>query len=100
MSGGQYDKLMTKMGKKSEAVGFAVYLDSLYALSENDSEYDVDAVILYDDSCDMKALSDTVRLFTANGKSASAMKEVPSDLRYRQLLKMNEKGVEIIENRA
>ena len=100
LSGGQYDKLMKKMGKKSEAVGFAVYLDSLYALSESESEYDVDAVILYDDSCDMKALADTVRLFTANGKSASAMKEVPSDLRYRQLLKMNEKGVEIIENRA
>ncbi len=100
LSGGQYDKLMRKMGKKSDAIGFAVYLDSLYALSENDAAYDVDAVILYDDNCDMKALSDAVRLFTANGKSASAMKAVPSELRYKQLLKMNERGVEIIENHA
>ena len=29
ISGGQYDKLMNKMGKKSKAVGFAVYLDEI-----------------------------------------------------------------------
>lgn len=29
LSGGQYDKLMNKMGKKSGAIGFAVYLDML-----------------------------------------------------------------------
>lgn len=29
LSGGQYDKLMNKMGKKSGAIGFAVYLDVL-----------------------------------------------------------------------
>ncbi len=29
LSGGQYDKLMNKMGKKSKAIGFAVYLDIL-----------------------------------------------------------------------
>lgn len=29
LSGGQYDKLMNKMGKNSKAIGFAVYLDVL-----------------------------------------------------------------------
>ena len=29
LSGGQYDKLMEKMGKKASAIGFAVYLDTL-----------------------------------------------------------------------
>ncbi|MBE6942078.1 MAG: ATP phosphoribosyltransferase [Ruminococcaceae bacterium] len=29
LSGGQYDKLMEKMGKKAGAIGFAVYLDTL-----------------------------------------------------------------------
>ena len=29
LSGGQYDRLMEKMGKKSNAVGFAIYLDEL-----------------------------------------------------------------------
>ncbi len=34
LSGGQYDRLMRKMGKKSGAVGFAVYLDMLERLGE------------------------------------------------------------------
>ncbi len=33
ISGGQYDKLMNKMGKKSKAIGFAVYLDEISKLS-------------------------------------------------------------------
>lgn len=33
LSGGQYDKLMQKMGKRSRAIGFAVYLDMLERLS-------------------------------------------------------------------
>ncbi|MBQ7715379.1 MAG: ATP phosphoribosyltransferase regulatory subunit [Clostridia bacterium] len=32
LSGGQYDRLMKKMGKRSRAVGFAVYLDALERL--------------------------------------------------------------------
>ena len=32
LSGGQYDKLMRKMGKESRAIGFAVYLEELARL--------------------------------------------------------------------
>ena len=35
LSGGQYDKLMHKLGRTSAAVGFAVYLDQLGALRRN-----------------------------------------------------------------
>ncbi len=34
LSGGQYDKLMEKMGKRSSAIGFAVYLDTLERYEE------------------------------------------------------------------
>lgn len=34
ITGGQYDRLMKTMGRKSNAVGFAVYLDSLDRLAE------------------------------------------------------------------
>ena len=34
LSGGQYDKLMEKMGKKAAAIGFAVYLDTLERYEE------------------------------------------------------------------
>ncbi|MBR1984076.1 MAG: ATP phosphoribosyltransferase regulatory subunit [Clostridia bacterium] len=35
LSGGQYDRLMKKMGKNSQAIGFAVYLDELGKQSAN-----------------------------------------------------------------
>ena len=34
LSGGQYDKLMARMGKKGKAVGFAVYLDEVGKIKE------------------------------------------------------------------
>ncbi len=36
LSGGQYDKLMQRMGRRSKAVGFAVYLDMLERLGDTE----------------------------------------------------------------
>ena len=36
LSGGQYDALMKKMGRKDKAIGFAVFLDMLERLTEED----------------------------------------------------------------
>lgn len=38
LSGGQYDKLMVKMGKKAAAIGFAVYLDTLERCEEQPTQ--------------------------------------------------------------
>ena len=99
LSGGGYDKLMSKMGRKSGAIGFAVYLDMLERLSDKASEYDVDAIVLYDESTDMSALCDCVAMLSARG-SVMAQKAVPENVKYRQLLKIRERGVEILENNA
>ncbi len=99
LSGGRYDKLMSKMGRKSGAIGFAVYLDMLERLSTKASEYDVDAVVLYDESTDMSALCDCLSMLTARG-SVMAQKAVPENIKYRQLLRVRERGVEILENNA
>lgn len=100
LSGGQYDKLMKKMNKKSNAVGFAVYPDSLSRLCDQDEEFDIDTVILYDETTDIKSLADFVKMMTESGKRVTAQKEIPQKLKYRQLLKMNEKGAEILETNA
>lgn len=100
LSGGRYDRLMQKMGRKSGAIGFAVYLDMLERLSDSMSEYDVDAIVLYDDTTDMTALCDALKIFSANGQSVMAQKAVPENIKYRQLLKIKERGVEILENNA
>ncbi len=100
LSGGEYDKLMKKMGKNSRAIGFAVYLDLLERLTDNENDYDVDTVILYNENDDINILNNAIKMLTDNGKSVVAQKAVPEKIRYKQLLALNEKGVEIIENNA
>lgn len=45
LSGGQYDKLMKRMGRKSSAAGFAVYLDTLEWLDKKAAAADDDGYI-------------------------------------------------------
>lgn len=100
LSGGQYDKLMKKMHRKAHAIGFAVYPDLLERLEDSAPDYDIDTLIIYDEQSDLKMLTDAVKMMTVSGKSVMAQKEIPSKIKYKQLLKMNEKGVEIVENNA
>ena len=51
LSGGQYDKLLKKMGRKSRAIGFALYLDLLERGGIGQS-FDVDTLILHDGNAD------------------------------------------------
>ena len=100
LSGGQYDRLMRKMGKRSDAIGFAVYLDQLERLYEDGARFDVDAVLLYDKETDLAALMQAVEGLTAAGESVTAQRDVPEKLRYKKLLRLTESGVSILEENA
>ncbi|MBQ8439462.1 MAG: ATP phosphoribosyltransferase regulatory subunit, partial [Clostridia bacterium] len=100
LSGGQYDLMMQRSGRRSGAIGFAIYLDLLEELTTPKAEFDIDTVLLYEAKTDLKILSDTVRELTAKGLSVTAQKSVPEKLRYRQLLKLKESEVEILETHA
>ncbi len=91
LSGGQYDKLMERMGKKAGAVGFAVYPDQLLELTTVKAEYDVDAVVLYDSGADLCQLKKTVDEMTEKGESVLVVKSIPEKLRYKTLVKFDEK---------
>ena len=97
LSGGQYDALMQKMKHTSRAIGFAVYIDMLPTPI---AEYDVDTVLLYDKTCDLKTLKDTIEKLTKDGKSVSAQTSLDEKLMYKQLLRISEKGVLEVENDA
>lgn len=100
LSGGQYDRLMARMHRTSRAIGFALYLDLLERLEAGVDAYDVDTVILYGEGADIRTLNGAVSMMRANGKSVIALKQIPEKLKYKQLLKLNERGVEILENNA
>jgi len=97
LSGGQYSKLLSRMGKKADAIGFAVYLDMLERMNTQSKKYDVDTVLIYDEGADVSALSKNIKLLTDIGTTVLAVKKIP-DIKYKQLLKFNGKGVEILEN--
>lgn len=85
LAGGQYDKLMKKMDRKDRAVGFAINLDLLEQMKQERREYDVDIVILYDENTDVRMVAQAVSEAAASGKTASAQKQIPEKLRYREI---------------
>lgn len=90
LSGGQYDKLMKKMKRADRAIGFAVYTDMLDRLEQPDDAYDVDTILLYDDATPLSAIRRQVKLLTGSGRSVMAQRSVPANIRYREILTVNE----------
>ena len=85
LAGGQYDQGMARLGKKAGAIGFALYLNEINRIAEERLPYDVDAVILYDCSEGVVAVSEAVRQLQKEGLSVRAEKRIPDGLRYKEL---------------
>ena len=90
LSGGQYDKLMERMGKKAGAIGFAVYPDQLLELMTARPEYDVDTVVLYGENADLCELKRAVDDMTDKGESVLVVKKIPEKLHYKKLVEFKE----------
>lgn len=87
LSGGRYDLLMNKMGKKTGAIGFAVYLDFLERFMEETKEYDTDILLLYNNTDKLSEVLKTVDTLTSQGNRVLAETSVPEGLKYKTLLR-------------
>ncbi len=95
LSGGQYDKLLTKMKKESSAIGFAIYLDLLERFEEEHEGFDIDTVLLNDGSTDALTLSEIAnKLHSEGGVLVTAT--APKNLKYRRLMEIKEGLVTIL----
>ncbi|MBQ9131639.1 MAG: ATP phosphoribosyltransferase regulatory subunit, partial [Clostridia bacterium] len=84
LSGGQYDRLMRRMGKRSGAIGFAVYLDLLDELSREGNEYDVDVILTYGAGASAATVAGAVRRLNEDGKRVMAVRAIPEKITYRE----------------
>ncbi|MBE6714348.1 MAG: hypothetical protein E7575_03555 [Ruminococcaceae bacterium] len=100
LSGGQYDSLMTKMNKKSSAIGFAVYLDLLDRLENNKIKYDAETVLLYksgENVCDIKR---AISKISEKSGSVTVQRSLPDGFTYKALYVLEEGEVKLVENNA
>ena len=92
LAGGQYDKLLRRMGRRSGAVGFALYLDLLEDLQKQENLYDIDTLILYNEETAPAAIAKAVQILTEEGTYVSAQKSIPEKLRYRRLMDLRKEN--------
>ncbi len=89
LSGGRYDGLMAKLGKKSSAVGFAVYLDRLERLDNEKKEFDTDILLTYGDSDAVTACAVAEKLREA-GNRVCVVKQADGTVRARIVMDAKE----------
>lgn len=89
LSGGQYDNLMKKMGKKEGAIGFAVYLDLIDELEDDGEKYDADVAVVYGDNTPISVIDKAVSEIRAGGETVSAVKSVSEKRKYKRIVTLD-----------
>ena len=97
LSGGRYDRVMEKFGKKTNAIGFAVYLDKLERFGNENRRFDVDVMLCYDDGVKSADIIKTVNRLIGEGKTVKTVSAPDKNTRCRQLVRLTKEGVETIE---
>lgn len=85
LTGGQYDNLLSVMGRKTNGLGFAVYMDTLEGLNRKEKPLDADVLLLYDNDTDPGKLFAEAAALRAQGKSVVLQRSVPDDGRFGEV---------------
>lgn len=87
LSGGRYDKLLEKFGKKCGAIGFALYLGEIerYFKSRQSS---VDFLVIYNEATQEFALDKAFGIIN-DGKTVRLAKAIPANLNYNQVIDLS-----------
>ncbi|MGN0806012.1 MAG: ATP phosphoribosyltransferase regulatory subunit, partial [Candidatus Coproplasma sp.] len=88
LSGGRYDKLIDKFGKKGGAVGFALYLGELDRYFSKERE-EVDCLIIYAKGCEYLALKKANEMIKA-GYSVRISNCEDCSIRYKNLIRLSD----------
>lgn len=91
LSGGRYDRLVEKMGKRKGAIGFAVYLDGLERAAAEPA-FDVDVLLCYTAETPPAAVLRETGALIAAGKTVKAQCGADTDVHYRQRVCLDGEG--------
>ena len=97
LSGGQYDALLQKMGRRSSAIGFAIYTDLLERLEPKKAAFDVDTLLLHEADADPAMLLSAVEILSQKGSVLAATAK-PENKRWRQLAQFSSGEVTVLED--
>lgn len=96
LSGGQYDRLPEKMGRRSRAIGFAIYLNLLQGLQGSEGGFDVDTLIVHDGEADVGALMRAAEEASRSG-SVLVAKTPPRDRSFKRLMRFQNGEAVVVE---
>ncbi len=88
LSGGQYDLLLSKMGKEGGAIGFAVYPDLLPEPPAGGT--DADILLLYKEGDDPAAVYAAARAWRGEGMRVAVRRTVPAKMTFGKVLVFGE----------
>ncbi len=92
LSGGRYDRLMERLGKRAGAIGFAVYLDLLERLEERGRDYDADVLLTYGDGADCLTLLRAAEALEDEGLRVRVQRHPDGRLRCRRQMRLGADG--------
>lgn len=92
LKGGEYGKLITKMGRTGSGLGFALYTDLLELIDESSVRYSADVLLVSGES-DPATISAAVAKLNADGKTVLVQKSAAGAERCRSALRLTSGGV-------
>jgi len=100
LSGGRYDNLIAKLGKRSGAIGFAVYMDLLeiYDKSESSSEFDI--LLTYTDDDDAASVLAEAEKIIEKGYTVRTLKGEDEAVKYSRIMKYKNGITDTLEGGA
>lgn len=97
LAGGQYDRMMRKMGRRDGAIGFAVYLDAIASGKKAYGDYDVD-ILLLKNGADAASVLSAVENLSQGGARVLATEIAPEDIRAERVFIMQGKEATLYGN--
>lgn len=87
LSGGRYDNLIAKLGKRSSAIGFAVYIDLLEIYDKTESDSDIDCLLTYCDEDNAALVLAEAEKIIEKGYTVRVLKSADPGTKYKYILK-------------